>query len=170
MARKIFALIRTAFFATLFLSLWLWFLPRWAAGPDAYAGARAFGLLVLALGIAIAGWCAFEFAWRGLGTPAPFDPPRRLVISGAYRYVRNPMYVGGGIATIGEAIAFPHLTGFMLIMTAALWVASTIFIAIYEEPVLRRMFGDDYVTYCANVRRWIPRLTPFDMPKVPAVE
>ena len=170
MGRKIFALVRTAFFATLFLLLWLRWIPFWFVGRDAYADARPIGWPILAAGVLLGLWCAFEFAWRGLGTPAPFDPPRRLVVSGLYRFVRNPMYVGVGIALIGEAIVFPHLTTFLLIMLAVLWIATTVFIVVYEEPTLRRLFGADYENYCANVRRWIPRLTPFDIEKKPAVQ
>ncbi|HSP17590.1 MAG TPA: isoprenylcysteine carboxylmethyltransferase family protein [Thermoanaerobaculia bacterium] len=160
--RRVFALIRTVIIATFFLSLWLWFLPRWAVGNNAYADARLAGLILFIPGLLLAGWCALEFAWRGFGTPAPFDPPRRLVISGPYRFVRNPMYVGAGIAFLGEAITFPHLTTLMLAVFVVTWIASTVFIVVYEEPTLRRLFGDDYANYCRHVRRWLPRLTPFD--------
>jgi protein-S-isoprenylcysteine O-methyltransferase Ste14 len=161
MCWKIFAVVRTVAVATLFLSLWLWFLPRWTVGPQAHADPRPLGWIVLGVGLALAAWCALEFAWRGLGTPAPFDPPRTLVISGPYRFVRNPMYVGAGIAILGEAITFPRLTSFMLGMFALLWIISTVFIVIYEEPTLRRMFGHEYADYCRHVRRWLPRVTPF---------
>ncbi len=160
MGRKIFAVVRTIAVATLFLSLWLWFLPRWTVGRHAYDDPRPLGWFVFVPGLALAVWCAFEFAWRGLGTPAPFDPPRRLVVSGPYRYVRNPMYVGAGMAILGEAITFPNLTSLMLILFGALWLGSTLFIIVYEEPTLRRLFGNDYVEYCRHVHRWLPRLTP----------
>ncbi len=169
MGRKIFAVVRTTIVATLFLSLWLWFLPRWTVGAHAYDDPRPLGWIVFAPGLALAAWCAFEFAWRGLGTPAPFDPPRRLVVSGPYRYVRNPMYVGAGVAILGEAITFPRLTSLMLILFGALWIMSTLFIVVYEEPTLRRLFGEDYVEYCRHVHRWLPRLTPFDNPTKAAV-
>jgi hypothetical protein len=78
-----------------------------------------------------------RIAWRGIGTPAPFDPPRRLV-------------------------TFSRITTTMLVMIAALWLTTTIFIITFEEPTLRSKFGDDYAAYCRNVRRWIPRLRPFD--------
>jgi protein-S-isoprenylcysteine O-methyltransferase Ste14 len=130
---------------------------------------RPAGLPLFAIGLGIGLWCVFEFAWRGLGTPAPFDPPKQLVVSGPYRFVRNPMYVGFFLAVIGEAIAFPHLTRFMLLLLVALFIATTLFISFYEEPTLRRLFGADFEHYCANVRRWIPRLTPFDMQRTPAL-
>ncbi len=154
---KAFALVRTLVIGPIFLSIWLWWVPRWmgwplhAVHPEAWA--------VFAIGIAIATWCAVEFALRGLGTPAPFDPPKRLVVTGLYRFVRNPMYVGLGVALVGEA----WLTGRIEIVyeMLILWVAVTVFVLIYEEPALRRLFGEDYAAYCRQVPRWIPRLTPW---------
>jgi len=163
-ARRLFALARALIVAPLFISLWMYFVPRWIAGAHAFDDARPAGWIVVAIGAAIGLPCVWEFAWRGLGTPAPFDPPRRLVITGPYRFVRNPMYVGMGVALIGESIVYPHITRLMLLLVLALWVMVTLFIIGYEEPTLRRMFGDDYQHYCRNVRRWIPRLRPFDNP------
>jgi protein-S-isoprenylcysteine O-methyltransferase Ste14 len=116
------------------------------------------GWIVIAIGSIIAGGCIFEFAWRGIGTSAPFDPPRRLVISGPYRSVRNPMYLGMGIILLGEGITFPKLMNTMLIMIASLWCALMLFIIGYEEPALRAKFCEDYIEYCEHVRRWIPRM------------
>ena len=161
MGRKAFALLRTAFFASIFLLLWLRWVPLWFVGGKAYADPLPAGYPIMAAGILLGLWCAFEFAWRGEGTPAPFDPPRKLVVTGLYRFVRNPMYVGVGIALIGEAITFPHLRNFLAMLLIVLWLAVTGFVMFYEEPTLRRMFGDDYVEYCRNVRRWLPRLTPY---------
>ena len=162
MTARLFAVLRSIVVSTIFLSIWTWFVPRWVAGNDAFENPRPLGWIVIALGVSIALACALEFAWRGIGTPAPFDPPRRLVITGLYRWVRNPMYVGLGVLLLGEAIAFPRITVTMLFMIAALWLATTIFIITFEEPALRSKFGDDYAAYCRNVRRWIPRLRPFD--------
>jgi protein-S-isoprenylcysteine O-methyltransferase Ste14 len=168
MTARLFAVLRSIVVSIVFLSIWTWFVPRWVAGNGAFAGPRAAGWIVIALGAVIAFGCALEFAWRGIGTPAPFDPPRRLVISGLYRWVRNPMYVGLGIILSGEAITFPRLTVTMLVMIASLWLATTLFILAFEEPTLRAKFGDDYAVYCRNVRRWIPRLRPFDNSQRPA--
>jgi protein-S-isoprenylcysteine O-methyltransferase Ste14 len=158
---RLFAVVRSIVVSIIFVSIWTWFLPRWIIGGDAFADPRPVGWIVIALGVVIAFGCALEFAWRGIGTPAPFDPPRRLVISGLYRWVRNPMYVGLGVILLGEAITFPRLTITMLVMIATLWLATTILIITFEEPALRSKFGDDYAAYCRNVRRWIPRLHPF---------
>ena len=162
MGRKLFAVVRGILVSAMFLSLWLWFIPRWIAGPDAFSSPRSGGFIILAAGLAVMSTCMWEFAWRGLGTPAPFDPPRRLVVTGLYRFVRNPMYVGGALAIAGEAAAFPRLTGPMLVVLAVFWIFTNGFIFLYEEPALRRTFGPDYDDYCRHVRRWTPRLTPFD--------
>ena len=154
---RVFALIRTLIVAPLFVWLWTWLLPRWVLGPLRVVHREAW--IVVAIGAFIAGWCAFEFAWRGHGTPAPMDPPRRLVVSGLYRYVRNPMYVGFGILLIGEAWLIGRIE-IIYEMLIALALVST-FVIVYEEPALRAKFGDDYLEYCRNVRRWIPRLTPW---------
>jgi len=164
MPRKLFALLRALIIAPLFVALWLWFLPRWFGGPHVFDNPRALGWIVVAVGAVIGLPCVWQFAWRGLGTPAPFDPPRKLVVTGPYRYVRNPMYVGMGIALIGFAIVFPHGTTVFLGELVFAAVAVSIFVMGYEEPTLRSTFGDDYAEYCRNVRRWIPRLTPWYAP------
>jgi protein-S-isoprenylcysteine O-methyltransferase Ste14 len=166
--QRLFAVFRALIVAPLFVSIWAYFVPRWIVGADAFRDPRPIGWIVVAIGAAIGLPCVWEFAWRGLGTPAPFDPPRRLVVTGPYRWVRNPMYLGMGIAMLGEAIVFPHLTRVILIMIALMWLAVSVFIVGFEEPVLRSMFGKDYEAYCREVRRWIPRFKPFDKTQTPA--
>ena len=161
MARRLFALCRALIVAPLFISLWTYFVPRWMAGNSAFDSPRPLGWIVVAIGAIVGLPCVWEFAWRGLGTPAPFDPPRRLVITGPYRFVRNPMYVGMGIALLGEGLVYPNLTRLMLAMIVLLWAVVTLFVIGYEEPTLRAMFGADYEAYCHSVRRWIPRLRPW---------
>ena len=164
MRRRLFAVLRAAIIAPLFLSIWTYLVPRWFGGPHAFDDPRPLGWIVMALGAVVGIPCVWQFAWRGLGTPAPFDPPRRLVVSGPYRFVRNPMYAGLGIALIGEAIIFPRVRWGMLIEVAILAAAVQLFIVFREEPVLRRLFGADYEEYARHVRRWIPRLTPWYAP------
>src|SRR5438105_15311034 len=161
MTKRLFAVLRSALIAPIFISIWTWFLPRWFGGARAFEQPRLLGLSIATLGVLLLIACAWNFAWRGLGTPAPFDPPRRLVISGPYRFVRNPMYVGFGIALIGEAIVFPHAAPVILGMMLILWALVSVFVLVYEEPTLRRLFGVDYENYCRSVNRWIPRLRPF---------
>jgi len=161
MARRLFALGRAIIVAPAFVSLWMYFVPRWIAGKTAFDSPQPLGWIVVACGALIGLPCVWEFAWRGLGTPAPFDPPRKLVISGPYRFVRNPMYVGMGIALLGEALVYPNLTLLMFGLIVTLWCVVSLFVIGYEEPTLRSMFGADYEDYCRKVRRWIPRLRPW---------
>jgi protein-S-isoprenylcysteine O-methyltransferase Ste14 len=165
MQNRWFALLRAAVVAALFVSIWTWFFPRWFASSKGVALAwqpNIAAIVLMILGAAIMLKCVWDFAWTGRGTPAPFDPPRRLVVTGLYRYVRNPMYAGMGFFLLGEALALPAIMREMLILTAVCWAAVTLFILVYEEPALRASFGEDYVEYCKHVRRWIPRITPFD--------
>jgi protein-S-isoprenylcysteine O-methyltransferase Ste14 len=161
MVRKLFALLRTLVVAPLFILLWLYFLPRWIAGPDVFKDPRPLGWIVVAIGAIIGLPCIWQFAWRGFGTPAPWDPPRKLVVSGPYRYVRNPMYVGMGTAMLGFVLVFPHAAAVVLGEMLFAAIAVNIFVMAYEEPALRGLFGDDYLDYCRHVRRWIPRLSPW---------
>jgi protein-S-isoprenylcysteine O-methyltransferase Ste14 len=100
-------------------------------------------------------WCWQEFAARGRGTPAPWDAPRRLVVAGPYRHVRNPMYVAAVLFLAGQAATFASTS--VLVYAAAFWLASHLFVIGYEEHALARRFGTDYAAYRAAVRRWIPR-------------
>src|SRR6266550_2730182 len=155
---RIFAFIRTVVVGALFISLWTWWVPRWMGWPLYVVHPEAW--VVFGIGLALSVWCALEFALRGLGTPAPFDPPKRLVVTGLYRFVRNPMYVSFGIALAGEAWLIGRVE--IIYELLVLWAAVSVFVIAFEEPTLRRKFGDDYIEYCRNVRRWIPRLRPFD--------
>jgi protein-S-isoprenylcysteine O-methyltransferase Ste14 len=113
------------------------------------------GLAVLALGAAIYFRCAWEFAVRGLGTPAPIAPTKFLVTTALHRYMRNPMYVGVALVIVGEAALFRsvHVLEYAVFMLTA---AHT-FVVLYEEPTLRRQFGESYEEYRRTVPRWIPK-------------
>ena len=91
----------------------------------------------------------------GAGTPAPAAPPARLVVTGAYRYVRNPMYVALVVAACGQALLFWRTD--VLAWAGIFWLGSFVFVMAYEEPALRRKFGAEYRDYCAHVPRWVPR-------------
>jgi protein-S-isoprenylcysteine O-methyltransferase Ste14 len=165
---RLFAILRTAMFAVLFmgtlgiylpfyLGLIVWKAPRYEW--------RMSGVVLLTLGAFIALRCAFAFAWTGEGTPAPFDPPRHLVVTGWYRYVRNPMYIGFALFLIGEFLLFgTSLEGAFEYMVV-LAVCVTIFVLTYEEPTLRRKFPDDYAEYFRNVPRFLPRRGPWEPQK-----
>lgn len=144
-----------------FFALWFWLLPRWLGFSVDMAGAARWRLLAMvpsALGFAVALRCVWDFGWTGRGTPAPVAPPKRLVVVGFYRRVRNPMYVGFAAGWIGLWIVFGQAdTG---AITAALLVALGVhlFVVFYEEPTLRKKFGAEYEEYCRNVRRWWPHV------------
>jgi protein-S-isoprenylcysteine O-methyltransferase Ste14 len=149
-------------YATLFVGLLLVFLPARILESSGIVRPATLGPLELggiAVGVGgalLALWCIVTFALVGRGTPAPFDPPRRLVVSGPYRYVRNPMYLGAGLALGGAALVYGSLA--LLMYLGAFLVATHVFVLAYEEPTLARLFGDEYATYRTRVHRWLPRL------------
>lgn len=116
------------------------------------------GIAVLVLGAAIYFRCAWEFAVRGLGTPAPIAPTKFLVTTALHRYIRNPMYVGVALVIIGEAALFRSLH--VLEYAALMLTVAHTFVVLYEEPTLRRQFGESYEQYRRTVPRWIPRFRP----------
>jgi protein-S-isoprenylcysteine O-methyltransferase Ste14 len=127
---------------------------RW--GPHFDLGAaHLIGFTLLVPGVAIIVWCFIDFVRHGHGTPAPYDPPRQLVVVGLYKRVRNPQYVGVILVALSEAI----MSGRTLLFGYAVFLALGyhLFVRFYEEPTLRRMFGEDYVHYCAAVSRWLPQ-------------
>jgi len=158
----VFVLARTITYAALFIAFVLLYLPArvlsWAgvAAPSSLGVAQVVALAVGTAGGAFALWCVFTFAFLGRGTPAPFDPPRRLVVRGPYRYVRNPMYVGAAVALGAAALFYGSLA--LLAFTAGFLLVTHLFVVVYEEPTLRRTFGPDYDAYCRETRRWWPRL------------
>ena len=115
---------------------------------------RVFSLL----GFSVALRCVWDFGWTGHGTPAPVAPPKKLVVVGFYRYVRNPMYLGffGGWA--GLWVVFGHANWALISAALAVVLGVALFVRLYEEPTLRKMFGTEYEEYCRNVRAWVPRL------------
>jgi protein-S-isoprenylcysteine O-methyltransferase Ste14 len=152
--------LRTALFALTFVATALLLVPRWLlgspwAGRVDIGGWRWTGLLPLAAGLALMLRCWVDFALRGRGTPAPFDPPQALVIAGPYRYVRNPMYLAAGLVLLGQAVWYGALG--LLLYGAMFWLVSHLFVIGYEEPALGRRFGTAYREYRARVPRWVPR-------------
>jgi protein-S-isoprenylcysteine O-methyltransferase Ste14 len=157
-----FVFARAVTYAALFIGFVLIYLPgrllSWTGivRPASIAVPQIAGMVIGAAGAAIALWCIFTFATIGRGTPAPFDPPRRLVIRGPYRFVRNPMYIGAGLALASAALFYESLP---LLGYAGLFLLAThVFVVLYEEPTLRRTFGQDYEAYCRQVSRWWPRV------------
>lgn len=130
------------------------FIPDGAGLPAAWGPQQYAGLLLLVVGGAIYLRCVWDFGATGRGTPAPIDPPRVLVVRGPYRYVRNPMYVGVVLALLGWAGFFGSWAH--AAYAAGMALAFHIFVVSYEEPRLRRQFGDSYERYCRAVGRWLP--------------
>jgi protein-S-isoprenylcysteine O-methyltransferase Ste14 len=120
---------------------------------------RAVGMLLIAAGLPGLIDSFARFALQGLGTPAPIAPPQNLVVTGLYRYVRNPIYVAVVAIILGQGILFGDWR--LLIYDGVMWLAFHAFVVAYEEPVLAENFGAQYENFRANVPRWIPRMTPW---------
>ena len=125
-------------------------LERHSASPTMW-----FALVPIALGVCLYAWCIWVFATVGRGTPGPWDAPRRLVIVGPYRWVRNPIYLGAFAVILGEAWLFTSTP--LLLYAGVAAVVCHLFVIGYEERVLGKRFGDAYRDYRRQVHRWIPR-------------
>jgi protein-S-isoprenylcysteine O-methyltransferase Ste14 len=154
--KTLFIAVRSLVFMTLFLWLWVWIARGARRWGDALlpAWTAAAGIALLALGGALALACVATFVVRGRGTPAPFDAPRVFVAAGAYRYVRNPMYIGGVMMLAGFGLVERSLA--ILIFCLPWFCLAHLFVVLYEEPTLRGKFGAPYEEYCRLVHRWIP--------------
>ncbi len=122
---------------------------------------QSFGLLILGLAIILTGifiyaWTVWDFATIGKGTPLPIDAPKKLVVRGLYRFTRNPMYVGVLLVILGWACLFAD--AWLVLYAGFVWLIINLFVVAYEEPKLRALFGNEYTSYQARVRRWIPRI------------
>lgn len=125
-----------------------------SAAADAWGAPQYLALLLAGVGLAIYLRCLWDFATVGRGTPAPIDPPTRLVVHGLYRYVRNPMYVGVISVLAGEAAFFESRA--LVAHATAFFVLVHLVVVLYEEPALRRRFGASYEQYRRSVGRWWP--------------
>jgi len=128
-----------------------------SGGMELPTTVRIVGLMLAACGTAIYLWCAWDFVSKGLGTPAPIDAPRVLVVKGLYRFTRNPMYVGVSALILGQAAYYR--SGKTLVYLCFVVTAFHLFVRFYEEPTLRRLFGEQYEEYRRKVPRWIFRLS-----------
>jgi protein-S-isoprenylcysteine O-methyltransferase Ste14 len=121
--------------------------------------AQLAGLLLIAVGILLFASTVRRFATEGKGTLAPWDPPRKLVVHGPYRYVRNPMISGVLMIILGEALVLQSASHFWWFLT--FFAINAVYIPLLEEPMLQSRFGDSYTEYRHHVPRLIPRLTPW---------
>ena len=153
--------IKTVIFTILLPGSVTVYIPYWlilGSWPDRSTGIWLIsmtGLIPILLGVLIYLWCAWDFIAAGKGTPAPIDPPRNLVARGLYRHMRNPMYAGITLILIGESVLFGSLN--MLFYAYGVFLLFNIFIVFYEEPALKRKFGERYGDYCEMVPRWVPK-------------
>jgi protein-S-isoprenylcysteine O-methyltransferase Ste14 len=108
------------------------------------------------LGVSISLWCVWDFVSRGRGTPAPIDPPKELVVGGLYKIVRNPMYIGILLILLGHIFWFQSI--WLVLYAVCVFIAFHLFVVFYEEPTLRKKFGDSYKRFSQRVPRWIPRV------------
>jgi len=138
-----------------------WLLTRWEVEAPVPGGvpAQVTGGLLIGAGAAVIANSFVRFAVEGLGTPAPFAPPKHLVVGGLYRYVRNPMYVSIAAVVAGQGLLLGQPKLFAALAAGAVPVIA--FVRLYEEPALARKFGAEYEEYRKNVPRWLPRLTPW---------
>ena len=151
--------LRSLFFAILIPGTVAVLLPYLiVSGAGALAAPRTplqfLSLAAIAVGGAILAWCIWSFASRGRGTLATIDPPRVLVVQGPYRYVRNPMYLGVLLLLLGETAYFRSIT--LLLYTIVWFILVNLIVLLYEEPALRRRFGQAYERYTRSVHRWLP--------------
>jgi len=152
-------IIRTLIFTIFVPGFWTVMLPYWmlprGVRPDVRGVAPA-GWLLIAAGIFLYFACAFwGFAVRGKGTPLPLDPPKKLVVEGPYRVVRNPMYWSVASVMLGEAAVFHSAA--LAQSAAGFFVIASLFTLSIEEPALKLKFGTEYEEYCRRVPRWLPR-------------
>jgi len=131
----------------------------WRRPEDPASWVDALGWLLVLAGAAVLGHAFLAFAWHGRGTPAPPAPTERLVVEGAYRHVRNPMYVAVLALVLGQVLLFGSWA--LVAYLVVLGVTVDVFVHTYEEPTLREAYGPSYAELCENVPRWRPRLTPW---------
>ena len=133
---------------------------RWPFSVPVYITSRGVGLLLIGAGLWLLVKTVGLFASVGKGTLAPWDPPKKLVIEGPYRYVRNPMITGVVTILLGEAVFVGSLA--IAELAVIFFVINYVYFLISEEPGLVRRFGEDYKTYMTHVPRWLPRTTPWE--------
>jgi len=150
--------LKTILFMLLVPGLLMGAMPIWLIQTDtalfSFGVFRWLAIPVWVAGTAVMLWCAWAFTLRGGGTPSPTDPPKELVVSGLYRRVRNPIYLGVLGVFVGYVLWHPSRA--ILLCPVLVAVSSHLFVLFYEEPHLRKTFGVAYEEYCKSVPRWIP--------------
>ncbi len=133
----------------------------WLGGSLATVAQPVFwiGVMLAVPGLGLAVWTVALFVREGRGTPAPWDPPRHLVIQGPYRHVRNPMITSVLVMLAAEALLFqsPVIAAWAITFFAV----NALYFPLHEETRLEERFGDAYRNYARHVPRWVPRLDPW---------
>jgi protein-S-isoprenylcysteine O-methyltransferase Ste14 len=137
-----------------------WWLTGWQIHEPDPLPLRVVGFVLIACGVLILLNAFARFVVEGLGTPAPVAPTERLVVGGLYRYVRNPMYLAVLATIVGQALALGR--PLLLLYAAGFALAVAAFVHWFEEPTLRRRFGEQYETYRRAVPAWWPRREPWE--------
>lgn len=160
--RHLFAIVVLPLVMTIVIPRWIirgyGLVTEWSSGPASMLGHIAGGICFLA-GLSLFLWCLYLFAARGKGTLAPWDPPKHLVVTGPYRYVRNPMISGVLMIIAGEAVF--HGSASLGVWMLTFLLLNQIYFRIFEEPNLESRFGEEYQVYKSQVPRWVPRATPW---------
>jgi|SRR5690348_5559301 protein-S-isoprenylcysteine O-methyltransferase Ste14 len=163
--RRILAIVGSAIFLVVAPGIVAGYVPwricRWHVEAPllGISSLRLVGVLLIAAGLTVLLDSFARFALQGLGTPAPIFPTRHLVVSGLFRYVRNPMYIAVVSLILGQGLFFGSIL--VLEYGVAVFVGFYLFVLIYEEPTLLKSYGREYEEFCANVPRWIPHLRPW---------
>lgn len=161
--RRVFAVLGSIFFLLIapgtVAGVIPWEISHWRMQPPLLGlpFLRVIGGLLIAAGIPMLLDSFARFALQGLGTPAPMFPTRHLVVTGLYRHVRNPMYVGVVGVILGQGLLLGNVR--VLEYGALVWLIFHLFVLGYEEPTLRASFTSEYDAYRTSVPRWIPRLS-----------
>jgi protein-S-isoprenylcysteine O-methyltransferase Ste14 len=164
-AEILLASLETLLFLFLILPFFFIWIPYKILSPPNYSYLfdigvfRYCGWVPIVLGVVIYFWCSLSFLFIGKGTPLLVTPPKNLVVKGLYRFVRNPMYIGALLIVLGEALLFQSKG--LFIYALVIFGGTNIRILAFEEPYLADKFGETYERYRKSVRRWIPRLTPY---------
>jgi len=141
------------------------YVPFWISGWEVrppflgLAAVPVAGALLVGLGLVVLLESIGRFALDGIGTPAPILPPAKLVVTGLYRHVRNPMYLAVTAIILGQGLMLGHAG--VLIYGAAVWLTCHVFVLAYEEPELRHTYPEGYGAFFRNVPRWWPRARPW---------
>jgi protein-S-isoprenylcysteine O-methyltransferase Ste14 len=153
--------VKNLVFVLLFPATVAAYLPFWLArgAPGGPIWARVLAVPAFAAGVTLFIRCVVDFAVVGRGTPVPIDAPRVLVVTGPYRYVRNPMYLGILLVLVGWTLwtSAPAFLWYLPVVA----VGFHLFVVLVEEPLLTRKFGAGYLDYRQATRRWVPRRTPY---------